>query len=146
VDHVLVVDGWSELPQELANKVVRLANLGLAYGIHVVVTANRWPDLPAELRDVLDGRIELRLGDRAAEATARARLLPVMADMRFTGDMRSGKSPALRNSPELRRRTGFPSTAWTALPEVAALQGQPASPLRTPRGPRGSRPRRWDRR
>ncbi|MEV6231623.1 type VII secretion protein EccCb [Saccharopolyspora shandongensis] len=64
-DHFLVVDGWPEVHQHpgLADRVLRLARRGLSYAIHVVVTANRWDDLPRELRDLVGGRIELRLAD-----------------------------------------------------------------------------------
>ncbi|MEV0697803.1 type VII secretion protein EccCb [Saccharopolyspora sp. NPDC050389] len=64
-DHFLVVDGWPEVHQHpgLADRALRLARRGLSYGIHVVVTANRWDDLPRELRDLAGGRVELRLAD-----------------------------------------------------------------------------------
>ncbi|MEU6268973.1 type VII secretion protein EccCb [Saccharopolyspora shandongensis] len=64
-DHFLVVDGWPEVHQHpgLADRVLRLARRGLSYAIHVVVTANRWDDLPRELRDLAGGRVELRLAD-----------------------------------------------------------------------------------
>lgn len=64
-DHVLVVDGWPEVHQHpgLADRVLRLARRGPEHGIHLVVTANRWDDLPRELRELTGGRIELRLTD-----------------------------------------------------------------------------------
>ncbi|MCI2421600.1 type VII secretion protein EccCb [Saccharopolyspora sp. K220] len=64
-DHFLVIDGWPEVHQHpgIADRVLRLARRGLAYGIHLVVTANRWDDLPRELRELIGGRIELRLAD-----------------------------------------------------------------------------------
>ncbi|TDD36934.1 type VII secretion protein EccCb [Saccharopolyspora elongata] len=64
-DHFLVVDGWPEVHQHpgLVDRILRLARRGLSYATHVVVTANRWDDLPRELRDLAGGRIELRLAD-----------------------------------------------------------------------------------
>ncbi|MDA3648163.1 type VII secretion protein EccCb [Saccharopolyspora indica] len=64
-DHFLVVDGWPEVHQHpgLADRVLHLARRGPEHGIHLIVTANRWDDLPRELRELTRGRIELRLTD-----------------------------------------------------------------------------------
>ena len=67
-DVFLVVDNWLTLRNdfdELEPVVTDLANRGLSYGIHVVVTAARWLDLRPALRDVLGTRLELRLGEPA---------------------------------------------------------------------------------
>lgn len=42
---------------------MRLAQRGLAYGSHLIVTANRWDDLSRALRDLVGNRLELRLAD-----------------------------------------------------------------------------------
>ncbi len=47
----------------LLNKVTELANNGLAYGIHVVVTTPNWLEVPLAMRDGLGMRLELRLPD-----------------------------------------------------------------------------------
>ncbi|MGL5857224.1 MAG: type VII secretion protein EccCa [Angustibacter sp.] len=65
-DVFLVVDGWLTLKQEfeeLEEAVVNLAIRGLGYGIHVVVSGNRWWDIRMQARDALGTRFELRLGD-----------------------------------------------------------------------------------
>ncbi|MEU8284035.1 type VII secretion protein EccCa [Micromonospora sp. NPDC048905] len=65
-DVFLVVDGWSTLRaefEELEQKITRLAGRGLGFGIHLVLTAARWPDLRPGLRDALGTKLELRLGD-----------------------------------------------------------------------------------
>ena len=65
-DVFLVVDGWGVLRaefEELEQAVIALATRGLGYGIHVMVSANRWTDLRGSLRDVLGTRFELKLGD-----------------------------------------------------------------------------------
>jgi S-DNA-T family DNA segregation ATPase FtsK/SpoIIIE len=65
-DAVLIVDGWGVLRAEfeaLESTVINLATRGLAYGIHVLISANRWTDLRGPLRDVLGTRFELKLGD-----------------------------------------------------------------------------------
>jgi S-DNA-T family DNA segregation ATPase FtsK/SpoIIIE len=63
---VLVVDNWGafvrELP-ELEAEITGLAAVGLHYGVHLVLAANRWAELRPGLRENLGGRLELRLND-----------------------------------------------------------------------------------
>lgn len=47
----------------LLARVTELANSGLAYGIHVVVTTPNWLEVPLAMRDGLGLRLELRLPD-----------------------------------------------------------------------------------
>ncbi|HEY2450300.1 MAG TPA: type VII secretion protein EccCb, partial [Mycobacterium sp.] len=47
----------------LLNKVTELVNVGLAYGIHVVVTTPSWLEVPLAMRDGLGLRLELKLHD-----------------------------------------------------------------------------------
>jgi S-DNA-T family DNA segregation ATPase FtsK/SpoIIIE len=65
-DAFLVVDGWLNFRQEFESiemQVVNLAAQGLSYGVHVIVTANRWAEIRPALKDLLGTRFELRLGD-----------------------------------------------------------------------------------
>jgi len=65
-DLFLVVDGWGTLREdfeELEQRITRLAARGLGYGIHVMITVNRWAELRMNVRDLLGTRLELRLGD-----------------------------------------------------------------------------------
>jgi len=65
-DVFLVVDGWGTLRQEfdaLEGSITKIATRGLAYGIHVVVAANRWAEIRAALKELLATRIEFRLGE-----------------------------------------------------------------------------------
>jgi len=65
-DVFLVIDGWSTIRtdyEELEGPITDLANRGLNYGIHVIVSSPRWFELRQAIRDVLGTRIELRLGD-----------------------------------------------------------------------------------
>ena len=65
-DVFLVVDGWGPLKEffePLESQLTSLATRGLNYGVHVVVTAGRWPEIRAALKDMIGSRIELRLGD-----------------------------------------------------------------------------------
>ncbi|MEB3032325.1 type VII secretion protein EccCa [[Mycobacterium] nativiensis] len=47
----------------LLAKVTELVNVGLAYGIHVVVTTPSWLEVPLAMRDGLGLRLELKLHD-----------------------------------------------------------------------------------
>src|SRR5207245_2679123 len=52
-DVFLIVDGWLNFRQEFESiemQVVNLAAQGLSYGVHVVVTANRWAEIRPALR------------------------------------------------------------------------------------------------
>ena len=65
-DVVLVVDNWPALRSavEQADEIVPdLAVRGLGVGVHLVLTANRWAELRANLRDTITGRLELRLAE-----------------------------------------------------------------------------------
>ncbi|MBX7270173.1 type VII secretion protein EccCa [Micromonospora sp. Llam7] len=65
-DIFLVIDGWATLRSEfedLEPTVNDIANRGLSFGIHLIVTAGRWMDLRPAVRDVFGTRLELRLAD-----------------------------------------------------------------------------------
>lgn len=65
-DVFLVVDGWFTLRQEFEDwepLITDLANRGLGYGVHVVISASRWSEIRTWTRDLLGTRLELRLGD-----------------------------------------------------------------------------------
>lgn len=65
-DVFLVVDGWGGFRAEyemLEQVVTDIASRGLGYGVHVVITAARYMEVRAALKDQILGRLELRLGD-----------------------------------------------------------------------------------
>ncbi|QEW01074.1 type VII secretion protein EccCa [Microbacterium caowuchunii] len=65
-DVFLVVDGWATLRTEyeaLEARIQTIAARGLSFGVHVIVTANRWLEIRASLKDLIQTRLELRLGD-----------------------------------------------------------------------------------
>ncbi|KUI09129.1 secretion protein EccC [Mycolicibacterium acapulense] len=75
-DVFLVVDGWAHLRRELEHlemPITAIAGQGLAFGVHVVITASRWPELRPALKDQIATRIELRLGDPAESEMDRRR-------------------------------------------------------------------------
>ncbi|WP_418959462.1 type VII secretion protein EccCa [Streptomyces tritici] len=65
-DVFLIVDGWGAFRGEyeaLEPVVADLAARGLGYGVHVVLTASRYMEVRAGIKDQLLSRLELRLGD-----------------------------------------------------------------------------------
>lgn len=65
-DVFLIVDGWGALRGDfegLDSELERVAGTGLNYGVHLVLSANRWGEARPSLRDNIGGRLELRLND-----------------------------------------------------------------------------------
>ncbi|MCR2794338.1 type VII secretion protein EccCa [Microbacterium sp. zg.Y625] len=65
-DVFLVVDGWATVRGEyepLEARIQTIAARGLSFGVHVVITANRWLEIRASLKDLIQTRLELRQGD-----------------------------------------------------------------------------------
>ncbi|WP_225800065.1 type VII secretion protein EccCa [Streptomyces sp. NK15101] len=65
-DVFLIVDGWGGFRNDydtLEPIVADIAARGLGYGIHVIITAARYMEVRAALKDQMLGRLELRLGD-----------------------------------------------------------------------------------
>ncbi|GIF65147.1 type VII secretion protein EccC [Asanoa ishikariensis] len=122
----LVVDGWSTLRSEfddLEPVVTDLAGRGLAYGIHVLASANRWLDLRPATRDLFAARLELRLGDPSDSVISRQAAAGVPADSPGRGITSEGLhlltlSPALTGDVPLAKAV------------AAAWAGPPAPPVR----------------
>ncbi len=73
-DVFLVIDGWATIRSEfedLEERITILAMRGLSYGIHLLLTAARWPEVRGSLRDAIASRLELRLGDPSDSAIDR---------------------------------------------------------------------------
>ncbi|GAA3283517.1 type VII secretion protein EccCa [Dactylosporangium vinaceum] len=82
-DVFLVVDNWSVLRQDyedLETALVSLAARSLTYGVHLVMTANRWLDLRFGLRDLIGTKLELKLGDALDSEIDRKAQLAVPGD------------------------------------------------------------------
>ena len=78
-DLFLVIDNWAAATKAfdwIDEEVTALAGVGLSYGVHVVLSADRWGDIRPSLRDRIPGRIQLRpieAGDSIVDArTTRA--------------------------------------------------------------------------
>ncbi|HEY5836803.1 MAG TPA: type VII secretion protein EccCa [Streptomyces sp.] len=65
-DVFLVIDGWNTVRQEfpdLPQALTLISQRGLNYGVHLVIGTTRWGEISSTLRDQLQTRFELRLGD-----------------------------------------------------------------------------------
>ncbi|MFE4663706.1 type VII secretion protein EccCa [Streptomyces sp. NPDC056716] len=80
-DVFLVVDGWATVRQDFDRMIPafnRIAQQGLNYGVHLVITTSRWVELTAQIRDQAATRLELKLGDAMDSAidVRKARTVP----------------------------------------------------------------------
>jgi S-DNA-T family DNA segregation ATPase FtsK/SpoIIIE len=65
-DVFLVIDGWLTLRQDfeqLEPLAADIAQRGLGYGVHLVLSAGRWAEVRPAVKDAAGTRLELRLGD-----------------------------------------------------------------------------------
>ncbi|OEJ94128.1 type VII secretion protein EccC [Streptomyces thermolilacinus] len=65
-DVFLVIDGWGTFRNDhegLDEMVTDIVTRGLGYGVHVVISTTRWMEVRASVKDLVLGRLELRLGD-----------------------------------------------------------------------------------
>lgn len=130
-DVFLVVDGWFSIRadyEDLEDKFSEIAARGLSFGIHLMVSTNRWSEMRPWLRDVLGTRFELRLGD-PIESEVNSRLAATVPAIKGRGLTRDGKHFLTA----LPRIDGSGSTddvaeATAALAEALAVPGAPAAP------------------
>jgi S-DNA-T family DNA segregation ATPase FtsK/SpoIIIE len=67
-DVFLVIDGWGTVRsdyEEMETQITQLGARGLGFGVHIVLSIQRWMELRPALRDLISSRLELRLGDPA---------------------------------------------------------------------------------
>jgi S-DNA-T family DNA segregation ATPase FtsK/SpoIIIE len=135
-DVFLVVDGWLTLRKDypdLEDVLIGMVARGLAYGVHLVVTAARWFDLRTQVRDLLGSRIELRLGDPIDTMTDRASAMRVPENTPGRG-VGQGKYQVLTALPRIDGR-GEPAdladgVAGMVAAVAAAWHGEPAPEVR----------------
>ncbi|MGC2864199.1 type VII secretion protein EccCa [Corynebacterium glutamicum] len=78
----LIVDGWHTITQEfdeLFDAFVDIAANGLASRVHLVLSTQRWSSIRPAVRDLVTGRIELKLGeamDSVIDRKAQLRIPP----------------------------------------------------------------------
>jgi S-DNA-T family DNA segregation ATPase FtsK/SpoIIIE len=65
-DVFVVIDGWAAFRAEFEDYDMAVADIaarGLGFGVHLILTANRWAEIRPALKDLMGARLELRLGD-----------------------------------------------------------------------------------
>ncbi|WP_426512635.1 type VII secretion protein EccCa [Dactylosporangium sp. McL0621] len=105
-DVFLVVDGWSVVRQDyedVETSLISLAARSLTYGVHLMLTANRWLDLRFGLRDLIGTKLELKLGDALDSEIDRKAQLTVPGDRPGRG-VSSDKMQFLAAVPRIDRR------------------------------------------
>ncbi|GAB1640886.1 type VII secretion protein EccCa [Krasilnikovia sp. MM14-A1259] len=73
-DVFLVIDGWASIRsdfEDLEPAIIDMANRGLSFGVHLLVSAARWMDVRPAVRDTFGTRLELRLADAGDSALDR---------------------------------------------------------------------------
>jgi DNA segregation ATPase FtsK/SpoIIIE, S-DNA-T family len=103
----LVVDNVGQLRQaapDLETELIELATAGLPFGLHVVLSANRWFDIRPQLLDALGSRWELHLADPTESLAGRQAASRVPAGVPGRGLTRDGHVfqaalPALSRDP-----------------------------------------------
>jgi DNA segregation ATPase FtsK/SpoIIIE, S-DNA-T family len=83
-DVFVVIDNWGVLRGEFPDADAHLLDIavnGAGVGVHLIMSANRWGDVRASVRDALGGRLELRLTDPSESEVDRkaAKLLSAVA-------------------------------------------------------------------
>jgi S-DNA-T family DNA segregation ATPase FtsK/SpoIIIE len=154
-DVFLAIDGWARFRQEfeeLEPVVLDLAARGLGYGVHVIVTSNRWLEVRSNLLDNLGTRLELRLHDPLDSAIDRRAAANVDPEAPGRGLSREslhfqaalprvdGKGSAADAAAGLDHLVAQVCAAWTgpAAPAVRLLPTRlPFIDLPTPRKGRG---------
>lgn len=133
-DVFLVVDGWATLRSDyeaLETRVQTIAARGLSFGIHVVVTANRWLEIRASLKDLIQTRLELRLGDPSDSEIDRKQAANVP-----TGQPGRGLSPAKLQMLSALPRIDGDSSPSSLVDGVDAMIARIAEAWQGPAGPK----------
>jgi S-DNA-T family DNA segregation ATPase FtsK/SpoIIIE len=133
----LVVDNWNVLVhenEELEPAIAELVATGLHYGVHVVVSANRWNDIRLAVRDNVGGRLELRLNDPLESEVDRHSAKLVADAVPGRGLMRGGELfqaalPSLTADLATGLRRGVEHVAATAAERWSARPAAPEIPL-----------------
>ncbi|MCX7572112.1 type VII secretion protein EccCa [Tumebacillus sp. DT12] len=138
-DVFLIIDDIAQLQTDffelVDGEVTELVTAGLNYGIHVILTANRWADIRIKLRDNITGRLELRLNDPSDSDVGRNLALSLPKDIEGRGLIREG----LQFQAALPRMEGYGvdseeplQKAIDAMVQVTrdAWKEQPAPPIR----------------
>jgi S-DNA-T family DNA segregation ATPase FtsK/SpoIIIE len=128
-DLLLVVDGYLTLRGEfddLETRLLPLAAQGLSYGLHLALSATRWSELRPAVKDLMGGRIELRLGEPSESEVDRRRAAVVPARPGH-GLAPDGSATVIA---EPRLTSGASDVASLAAAVAAAAPGPGIAPVR----------------
>jgi DNA segregation ATPase FtsK/SpoIIIE, S-DNA-T family len=125
----LVVDNVGQLRQsapDLEPELIELATSGLPFGLHVLLSANRWFDIRPQLLDALGSRLELHLADPTESLAGRQAASRVPAGVPGRGLTRDGHLfqaalPALSREPA-------PGSLAEAVAAITAAAGPSRAP------------------
>ncbi len=135
-DVFLVIDGWLTLRDDfpdLYDRIVTLVGRGLTYGVHVVLTAQRWMEIRPQVKDIVGSRVELRLGDPMDSEFGRksAMLVPEGAPGRGMNAEQLHLLTALPRVDDVAGADGAAEAMQSAVERIAgAWDGPPAPPVR----------------
>jgi len=65
-DVFLIIDNLAQLYhdfEQLKDEIIDIVATGLNYGVHVILAANRWAEVPPKIRENIGTRLELHLND-----------------------------------------------------------------------------------
>ncbi|MBY4128569.1 type VII secretion protein EccCa [Rhodococcus fascians] len=135
-DVFLVVDGWPSIRSDfesLEQSIATLATQGLAFGLHLVLTASRWAEVRPATKDLIGTRLELRLGDPSDSDMGRAKAASVPEGRPGRGMTREGLHMSIA-LPRVDQRTSVDDLSRAVGESVAAIAaastGTPAPPVR----------------
>lgn len=122
----MVIDNWGFFAQdfavELGDAMTEIVTGGLHYGVHVVLTANRWLDIRTSLRDNIGGRFELRLSDPIESEVDRVAARQVQADTPGRGIDQLGRLTQVFAPPT---DVAVLSARWDGAPAAPAVRVLP---------------------
>ncbi|PFG21276.1 type VII secretion protein EccCa [Serinibacter salmoneus] len=125
----LVIDDYAALRadhEDLTPVVQDIAARGLAFGVHIIVSAKRWLDLRAALKDALGTRLELRLGETTDSVHSRRLAQSVPADVPGRGLTPQGHAMLLALPLADQSRASDGEAQWAA--RLTAAWRGPAGP------------------
>ncbi|MFE9127777.1 type VII secretion protein EccCb [Streptomyces sp. NPDC007148] len=135
-DVFLIIDGWATFKtdyEELTSSVTEVATRGLHFGVHVVITANRYFDVSFALKETLRNRLELRLHEPVDSEVDRRVALNVPADVPGRG-LTSDKFHFITALPRIDGSSQTEDLAEATGTLIRSInenwQGNPAPPVR----------------
>jgi S-DNA-T family DNA segregation ATPase FtsK/SpoIIIE len=135
-DVFLVIDGYGLLREEhedLDAAINTIATRSLGFGIHVILTANRWGEIRFNMREFYGSKLELRLGDPSDSEINRraASAVPVGVPGRGLSRNRMHFLAAVPRIDESPGDSGLPDATASLVQQVAkAWPDQPAPRVR----------------